>query len=184
MQNGEYPCLECKAQGVNRVYHYPTALGTHRRAAHGIAGKTNKYYVKAKAVKQEAKSITTTGPVLPVATLGEIVEKNVEKKRGRPKGSHNPVNCFYCERVFGRVNARTKHIHEDHPGLDAHKQSTVLNAQKGNHESEEDKATREYAIRCAGFLEGLCHGMAAEKNYPPEEFTAGVARYLHAFTLR
>lgn len=157
MQRGSYPCPECKAQGVDTIYMYPTALGTHRKSKHNVAGRTNKYYEKHKAKKA----------ALAVPTLGELADK--------------ALKCLYCERVFPRVNARTKHIHEDHPGLDAHK----LTPQKGSYnESEEDKDNREYAIRCAGYLEGLCHGMASAKNFPPEEFTAGVARYLHAFTIR
>lgn len=168
MTKGHYQCLECKAEGIETVYMYPTALGTHRKSKHGIPGATNKYYEKHKE-KVKAGRAKLMPP-----TISDLVQAHKD----------TPLQCFYCERRFGRINSRTKHIHEDHPGLDAHTPQINLRRGTDNAETEEDKGTREYAIRCAGYLEGLCHGMASAKGYPPEEFTAGVARYLTAFTVR
>lgn len=171
MQKGSYPCPECKEHGLSVVYAFPTGLGTHRRAKHGIKGKTSHYYEK-------SKSKNAMPP-----TLDELVNKEV-------KEVHKELHCFYCSRQFKNKTGRSRHIRAAHKGMATETTTAVLvTTQKGSDanspiESKEDKAIREYVINRAGYLEGLCHGMAATQNLPPEEFTAGIARYLYAHTLR
>lgn len=46
-----FQCPECKEQGVEKVFKFPTGLGAHRKFQHGIAG-TSSSSIASRKVKQ------------------------------------------------------------------------------------------------------------------------------------
>ena len=38
---GRFECPECKAEGIEKVFSFPTGLGAHRKFQHGVAGTSS-----------------------------------------------------------------------------------------------------------------------------------------------
>lgn len=167
-----YPCPECKAQGIEKIYTVASGLGLHRRIKHNVAG-TSSAALSARRKQAEETEASEASAEVPT---------NVVVTNGKSK-----LKCFYCPRTFAGTRWRSKHIHLAHPGQATDELSIEL--QKGSpngtiHESEEDKNKREFTIYHAGILEGIARGMANETNLPPKEFTSRCAEYLYSATRR